>query len=116
MLGHLKLISCIYRCLKGRRILLEYLFSLVKCGNQFESKEWSAVEMVRFGCVRWQSEMRMVCHSEMNLVFGNYLNGGVYLMKSDACLIVGIRVFLHKCTCVAYMCLSFAPGLNTFEF
>lgn len=58
----------------------------------------------------------MACHSETNLVFGNYLNRDVYPIKFEACLIVGICVFLHKYTCVAYMYLSFAPGLNTLEF
>lgn len=43
--------------------------------------------MVNLGCVRWLGEMRVSCHSETNFVFGNFLNGGMYPMKSDARLI-----------------------------
>lgn len=66
--------------------------------------------MVHFGCVRWQGGMRMACHSATNLVSGNYLSGDVYPMKSDVYLIVGICIFLHRCTCVAYIVLEFCSG------
>lgn len=40
--------------------------------------------------------MRMACHQETNLLFGNYLHGDMYPVKSNALLIVGICVILQN--------------------